>query len=203
MKRNLLLYIVFFLTISTTFYAQNDERKWMIGFGSASVLYSQEDGPAVEGRYIAQFPRLIGGLYAFKNITLVGSISVEFNDNQGYKTLDGFIRYDFGTSMNKVSPYVLLGGSTIKSYRSKYFLPTLNFGAGSTFWFSDKFGLNGELMYKFNEERFSSQKSHIFAGLAIVYRFSLFGNSSSLGGGSSKRKIMKDSKRKRIWNTAN
>jgi len=200
MKRKLTLFIVFFLFLSVKAFTQNEEKKWFLSIGSSSVLYSQEDASAVGGRYKTQFPRLSAGRYMFKNVTFVGSVSFTLSNPQEYATLDGTMRYDFGTSNNTFSPFVMIGGSFIKSTRSKYLLPTLNFGFGGTIWFSDKLGLTGEFMYKYNEERFQSQKSHTFASAGLVYRFSLFGNSTSSSSGT---KIIRDSKRKRIWNTKN
>lgn len=200
MKRKLIIHTIFFLLLSVKSFTQNEEKKWFLSIGSSSVLYSQEDASAVGGRYKNQFPRLSAGFYAFKNVTLVGSLSFTLSSPQEYATLDGSARYDFGTSKNTISPFVTIGGSLIKSNRSKYLLPTLNFGGGATIWISEKLGLTGELMYKYNEERFQSQKSHTFASAGIVYRFSLFGNSTSSSSGS---KVIKDSNRKRIWNKKN
>lgn len=200
MKRKLSLQLVFFLLLSAKSFTQNKEKKWFFSIGSSSVLYSIKDAPAVGGRYEAQFPRLSAGRYMFKNVTFVGSVSFTLSNPQEYATLDGAARYDFGTSNNTISPFISIGGSLIKSNRSKYLLPTLNFGLGGTIWISDRFGLTGELMYKYNQERFQSQKSHTFASAGIVYRFSLFGNSTS---SSSNSRIIKDSRRHRIWHSRN
>lgn len=200
MKRKLILHLVFFLLFGMKSFSQNEEKKWFLSIGSSSVLYAKEDASAIGGRYFTQFPRLSGGLYAFKNVTLVGSLSFTLNSPQHYASVDGSVRYDFGTSKNTISPFVMIGGSFIKSTRSKYLLPTLNFGGGATIWISDKLGLTGEFMYRFNEERFQSQKSHTFASAGIVYRFSLFGDSNS---SSSSTRVIKDSRRKRIWDTRN
>lgn len=165
--------------------SQNQENNWAITIGTGSVLYSEENGAAMGGRLIPQFPRLSVATYIFKNITLAGSISTDFNDNQEYTTYDGEVRYDFGTSENIINPYVLIGGSFIQS---KNLLPTLNFGIGGTLWISDHFGLQGVLMHKYNEERFQSQRSHTYGSVGVTYRFSLSGGNSNSSSG-----------RKRIW----
>ena len=185
-KVNIILIILLFALKS---FGQNNENKWAITFGSGLVIYEEKDASAMSGRYISQFPRFSVATYLLKNVTLVGSISTDFNDEiQDYTTFDGELRYDFGTSENMLTPYVLIGGSLIKS---KHLLPTLNFGAGITLWVSNRIGLHGQLQYRYNEERFNSQRSHTFMSGGIVYRFSLSGDS---GGRKSERKRLWESK---------
>ncbi|MDN3618548.1 MULTISPECIES: hypothetical protein [Polaribacter] len=181
--KHIVLILVFLFTLNS--FSQNEVNNWAVTLGSGSVLYSVENGPDMGGRLIPQFPRLSVAAYVFKNITLAGSISSDFNDNQKYTTYDGEVRYDFGTSENTINPYILIGGSLIKS---KHVLPTLNFGIGGTLWISDHFGLQGVIMHKYNEERFQSQRSHTYGAVGVTYRFSLSG-----GNGRS------TSGRKRIW----
>ena len=181
--KHIVLILVFLFTLNS--FSQNEVNNWAVTLGSGSVLYSVENGPDMGGRLISQFPRISVAAYVFKNITLAGSISTDFNDNQKYTTYDGEVRYDFGTSENTINPYILIGGSLIKS---KHVLPTLNFGIGGTLWISDHFGLQGVIMHKYNEERFQSQRSHTYGAVGVTYRFSLSG-----GNGRS------TSGRKRIW----
>lgn len=105
----------------------------------------------------------------FSNITFVGAISTAIGDNQKYTTFDGLARYDFGTSQNNVVPYVFIGGSFIKA--EVVTTPTANFGVGNTFWFSDKYGLNLQFMYKYSQDKFQSQKSHTMTSIGLVYSF--------------------------------
>ncbi|WP_299672366.1 hypothetical protein [uncultured Polaribacter sp.] len=134
----------------------------------ASAKYSFEDAKTVEGEWVFQSPRFNISRNLFKNLTLDAGFAAALGDAQKYTTFDGAIRYDFGTSKNNVVPYVLLGGSFISAIR---FTPTLNFGAGTTFWFTPKYGLNMQFMYKFSETRFESQKSHIYTSVGLVYSF--------------------------------
>ena len=190
--KNVFLLLVLF---SFSAFGQSRDNKWAITFGAASALYSVEDASALrnisalEGgsRVIILFPRLSVARYMLKNVTFVGSVSVPFKDTQKYTSFDGEFRYDFGTSENKFSPYILIGGSLIDA---KFLVPTLNFGAGGTLWVSERFGLHGQLAYRYNEEKFSSQRSHIFGSGGLVYLFP-----SSSGSKSS----IRDSNRKRIW----
>jgi hypothetical protein len=167
-KCNYLSFLFLFLTISM--FGQNASSKWTFGVDLASVKYSETDGnnPNIRGMFISQSPRLSLAKHMFSGVTFVGSVSTSIGDNQDYTTFDGVARYDFKTSQNTAVPYVLIGGSFVKALR---LTPTLNFGVGSTFWFSDKYGLNIQAMYKYSEERFESQKSHIFPTIGLVYSF--------------------------------
>lgn len=182
MKKEYLIILFLFLTMSLQ--SQDSNNKWVVGFGAGGVLYSAEDGPAIGYRYSEQFPRLSFAKYIFKNISFSGAFSTSIDPNRKYTTVDGELRYDFGTSENRISPYVLIGGSFIDS---KYLLPGLNFGVGGTLWVSDRIGLNGQLVYKYNHLGFESQRSHTYGAGSIVYRF-------SLGSGTNRR-----DGRRRIW----
>ena len=167
-KCNYLSLLLLFLTIST--FGQNETSKWTFGLDLASVKYSETDGKEyfIGGMFISQSPRFSLARHMFSGVTFVGSVSTSIGDNQDYTTLDGVARYDFKTSQNTTVPYVLIGGSFVKAFR---LTPTFNFGVGSTFWFSDKYGLNIQAMYKYSQERFTSQKSHIMPTIGLVYSF--------------------------------
>lgn len=196
MKRNRTLLVIFFFVFCVNLFSQNQEKKWILAFGSASVLYSSENSSAVGVRYLELFPRVAVGRYMFKNVTFVGSISSSNGATQKYITFDGEARYDFGTSGNRISPYISVGGSFIAA---KHLTPTINLGAGGTLWISDKFGLTGQILFKLSETKFSSQRSHNFGTAGLVYRFSLSKNNES----SSGRSKIRTSKRKRLWNSKN
>ena len=166
MKFNYLTVIFMFITLSLL--SQNEDNKWTFGLDLASVKYSDEDGKILGGSFINQTPRISISKYMFSHITFVGAFSTSIGDNQKYTTFDGLARYDFGTSKNNVVPYIYIGGSFIKA---KALTPTVNFGAGSTFWFSEKYGLNLQVMYKFSQDKFASQKSHIMPSIGLVYSF--------------------------------
>ncbi|WP_139059125.1 hypothetical protein [Polaribacter reichenbachii] len=194
MKLKILILLIFMLMIKSNIKAQDANNKWAIGVGAAGLLYSAKDGSAVGFRYSDQFPRFTLATYAFTNITLSAAISTSRNEGKQYTTFDGDIRYDFGTSENTLSIYALLGGSLVDT--KDYLAPFINIGGGGTLWLTDRFGLNGQAMYKINYYGLQSQGSHIYVGGAIVYRFSFSGS----GGGSSGRsRVRRDTGRKRIW----
>jgi len=148
--------------------AQNPQEKWTFGLHAGAVLYSEADAQIVNGAYIDVLPRVTLSRYMFKNITFQAAIGFSTLDAQKYTSFDGIARYDFGQSYENVVPYVLLGGSFINAATTT---PTLNFGAGSTFWVHPNIGINAQVMYKFSESRFESQRSHIYPTLGLVYSF--------------------------------
>ena len=160
--------IIAFLFLSFSLISQNPENKWVFGVSVGSVLYSDADAKLVGGVHIDQMPRINISKYLFKNLTLDAAFGTTLIDPQKYTTIDGILRYDFGTSFNNVVPYVLIGGSFVSASQ---LTPTLNFGAGNTFWITPNYGLNLQVMYKFSESRFESQFSHIYPTIGIVYSF--------------------------------
>jgi len=165
-------FLIIFLLVSFTFQvrAQNEKQKWTVGISLASAHYMTEfQGNTLGGKYIYQTPRFNISKYMFSNITFDAAISSAIIDSQTYTTFDGIARYDFGTSKNNVVPYILLGGSFIKA---KVLTPTVNFGAGNTFWFSQNYGFNLQVMYKYSEVKFESQFSHFYTSVGLVYSFS-------------------------------
>lgn len=186
------IFLLFFLTLKNQIKAQDFSDRWVFGFGAAGSLYSEKDASKVGFRYSSQFPQFSLARYMFKNVTFAGAISTSISQDRKYTTLDGEVRYDFGTSENTLSIYGLIGGSLVDS--KDYVTPFINFGGGGTLWLSDRIGLHGQMIYKVNYYNVSKQGSHIFASGSIVYRFSLNGNSNKA------RNVKRDSPRKRIWN---
>lgn len=166
-KNSLFLLLFFVGTFMAK--AQNIDSKWAFGMSAASAMYFDEDGQKIGGSFINQTPRITITRYLFKNLTMDVSYSTStLLDTQKYNSLDGILRYDFGTSYDNTVPYVLLGGSFITA---EQLTPTLNFGVGNTFWFMPNYGVNFQLMYKFSETKFESQYSHIFSSIGLVYSF--------------------------------
>ncbi|PQJ80443.1 hypothetical protein BTO18_15245 [Polaribacter porphyrae] len=148
--------------------AQNPDSKWTLGAHIGSVIYSDLDGKNLGGAYIDQIPRFTLSRYMFSNITFEGAIGTTLLDNQKYTTFDGIAKYDFGKSFDNVVPYILIGGSFIKGTK---LTTTLNLGAGNTFWIFPNYGLNIQVMYKYSDPRYTSQFSHLYPTIGIVYSF--------------------------------
>lgn len=168
MKRKHLTYLLLFCLFIEGLNAQSFENKWVFGAHLGAGLYQDAAGKIVGGNIAGQIPRFTLSMYFKKGITLEGGFGLSTIDSQKYNTFDGAIRYDFGRDTENSVPYVLLGGSFIYA---KELTPTLNFGIGNTFWIFPQYGLNIQMMYKFSENRFTSQRSHFYPSAGIVYSF--------------------------------
>ena len=167
MKINFIFILLVCFTLQVK--SQNEKQKWVAGISLASAHYLIDfQADVLGGGYIFQTPRFNISRYMFSNITLDAGISASIFDGQTYTSFDGIARYDFGTSKNNVVPYILLGGSFITA---KVLTPTVNIGAGNTFWFSQNYGFNLQAMYKYSEARFESQFSHFYTSIGLVYSF--------------------------------
>ena len=62
-----------------------------------------------------------------------------------------------------------MGASYLKG---KVITGNSNFWIGNTFWFSQKLGMNLQVMYKYLKDDIDTQKSHIYPSVGIVYSFS-------------------------------
>lgn len=168
MKIKLLIASLLFFIISQKVNAQNFEEKWTVGLHLGSVMYADANSKIIGGAFIDQLPRLTISRYMFSNITFQAGFSTKILDNLNYTTFDGAARYDFGLSYENVVPYILIGGSFVSA---KALTTTINIGAGNTFWVLPNYGLNLQIMYKYSESRFTSQRSHIYPTVGIVYSF--------------------------------
>lgn len=168
MKKNAIFILLLFSFVFSNLKAQSTDNKWVFGAHLASALYQDADGKVVGGAFASQLPRFTLAMYFKKGFTLEGGLGLSTIDDQKYNTFDGAIRYDFGKDAENSVPYILLGGSFIYAPN---LTPTLNFGVGNTFWVFPRYGLNFQLMYKYSENRFTSQRSHFYPSAGIVYSF--------------------------------
>lgn len=191
-KRHQTLFIIFFcITLSN--FSQNEQSKWAIDVGSASVYFEKGATPQVGYRYLEAAARLGLTKYIYKDLSISGSISNSIISKKEYLTLDGELRYGFGTSNKKIFNLISIYASIGTSYLFKPNLVTLNFGGGGTLWLSKKFGLTSSLIYKlYGVPNFPG--SHFYGSGGFVYQFSKGNNS-----GSKPRKA-KGGSRSRIWN---
>jgi hypothetical protein len=161
-------FILFILFLSCSLTAQNRQSKWAFGVSLASAKFTDFQGSLIGGSFVYQSPRINISKYFFKNLTLDAGFSTAIFDSQKYTTFDGILLYDFGTSFNNTVPYVLIGGSIVSAARPT---PTLNIGVGNTFWVYPSYGINFQLIYKYSENRFESQYSHLYPSVGLVYSF--------------------------------
>lgn len=184
-----------FLLVSSIFIfttkAQDTKNTWEVGVGFAITKYSDSDAVFMGDRYSFQVPRLNLTMPISDRISIDGALAFNTLDDVGfientakYLSLDGSIRYNFDALFDNFYPYAFVGGSYTDSDRKA--TPTLNAGAGATYWFSENFGVNSQIYYKHSFDSFESMRSHIQGTLGIVYSFhfgSLFGRGN--GGGSA------------------
>ena len=157
--------IIFLLAFTIHIKSQNIQQKWTAGISLAGAKYTYIGPPLVEVS-----PRLNISRYIFKGLTLdMGFAKDVIGDTQTYTTFDGSLRFDFGQSNYNVVPYILIGVSSLKG---KVITGTMNLGVGNTFWFSSKYGLNFQLIYKYSRDIIQSQRSHLYPSLGLVYSFS-------------------------------
>jgi hypothetical protein len=169
MKVKNIILSTLFVAFSCALSAQNNSSKWTFGISAAAAMYGNSDGKiAGSGAYVDQPIRFNVSRYVYKGMTLDAAFATSLFDAKSYTTFDGALRYDFRTSYDTAVPYVLIGGSFISAVK---LTPTLNFGVGNTFWFSPSYGLNVQLLYKFSESKFESQRSHLYPSFGLVYSF--------------------------------
>ncbi|NCT10251.1 MAG: hypothetical protein GW772_09270 [Flavobacteriia bacterium] len=178
MTKYRLFYLLPFLLVSfSNLVAQDSFRSWSIGLNSSSILYSKKDGSAVGGRYIAIIPGVSLSKYIGNKMTVSFGLSKSIRDSQKYVTGDANLNYELLNPDYKLRIYVLGGMSIVNLLETGI---TLNLGGGGTLWITDRFGLNGQLMYKLNASGGDFQRSHIFGTAGIVYSLHLGGSNSRI-----------------------
>ena len=117
---------------------------------------------------------------SFNTIDDIGFIS----NSAKYFSMDASFRYNFNAVLDKLAPYVFVGGSLVDSERKM--TPTLNIGGGGIYWVSDKVGINPQLYYKHSFEGYESMRSHIQGTLGIVFKLNWNNSGSSSSRNSAK-----------------
>lgn len=143
--------------------AQSEQNRWVVGagFGVAKLLSAD---PTLSGeQFNFQAPKINATRYFFYGLSLDASVEI----SSSYLTIDGSVRYDFGTSNNNFVPYLVVGSSVVKVPDTRAL--TLNVGGGATFWLSNRFGLNGQVTYKNSSSKSLSLRSHNYFSLGVVY----------------------------------
>ncbi|WGH74528.1 hypothetical protein P8625_10520 [Tenacibaculum tangerinum] len=184
MKYNI-LFIALFTCLTTSIFSQNLNDSWQIGVGFGITKFNQSDASYIGDQYLFQVPTLsltmpigerfsLDGAMSFNTIEDVGFISNSVN----YFSMDASFRYNFDAVLNKLAPYVFVGGSLVDSERKM--TPTLNIGGGGIYWVSNTVGINPQLYYKHSFEGYESMRSHIQGTLGIVFKLNW--NNSGTGG---------------------
>lgn len=176
------IFLCAFLTSILT-HSQTKNNDWQIGVGGALTVFSKSDASFIGDRAMVQIPRLNLTMPINNNFSVDGALSFNTVDlfvtnSVKYFSMDGSLRYSFNNVLQNFYPYVFAGGSLVDSERKM--TPTLNLGAGATYWISDSIGLNTQLYYKHSFEGYQSMRSHIqvTGGFVFVLNFLNRGGSS-------------------------
>lgn len=171
-----MLYRTLFLCLFTPMLlqAQSKNSDWQIGVGGAVVFFNQSDVSFIGDKTLFQIPRLNLTMPINEKLSVDGALSFNtFNDigfiknSVSYFSADGSLRYNFNEVLQNFYPYVFAGGSLVDSERKM--TPTLNIGAGGTYWLNDTIGLNTQLYYKHSFEGYESMRSHIQVTGSLVF----------------------------------
>lgn len=174
MKKALLVVMGILFSFYTT--KAQVENSWNLGVGVAVASFKNIDAEYIGDKRLFQVPRLNITAPVINAISL--DLALSFNtikdikvikNSAKYISIDGSLRYNFQKISEKLIPYVFIGGSIVDSERKA--TPTFNLGVGSTYWFSNKFGLNGQVYYKHSLEQFESMRSHTQFTFGISYNF--------------------------------
>ncbi|WKD85577.1 hypothetical protein KCTC32516_00918 [Polaribacter huanghezhanensis] len=165
--------VVLFIGFQTV--AQNKENRWVVGASVGVAKFASEDVKAVGDQFIFQVPSLNVSRYFFNGLTLDAGLSFSvidripgfYSNSVSYVSIDGAVKYDFGTLNDNLVPYVILGGSLLKT--TYKMTTTTNIGAGGTFWLNPNYGINTQLQYKYSPETDESMRSHTYFSVGVVY----------------------------------
>jgi len=178
MSKFLKVFLIFFF-VGYQLFGQNKENKWVVGASVGVVKFTSEDSQFIGEQFIFQMPKLNVSRYFYKGLTLDAAISFNtineisgfYNNDVPYFSLDGAVKYDFGKSKENFVPYIMFGGSLLKT--TYKMTPTFNIGAGGTFWLNSRYGANIQLLHKNSLETFGSMRSHTYFSVGVVYSLKL------------------------------
>lgn len=164
------LFLIFFC-LSLSNFSQNKQYKWAIDVGSASVLFKKSAIPSVGYRYLQSASRIGLTKYMDNNLFIAGAVSNSITNNKEYLSLDGELRYDFGTSTKKIFNLISMYASIGTSYLFIPDIVTVSFGGGGTLWLSKKIGFTSSLVYK-SHGGSNFPASHLYGSAGFVHVFS-------------------------------
>lgn len=180
MNKNVFFLVIALLLSSTIIKAQNEDNKWVVGVSGALTSFGNKGTVHLMERYNLQVPKINIARYLFKGLTLDGAMSLSaINEVPGfygnafsYFSMDLTLRYDFNQSDENLVPYLGVGGSLVGAPSTRpgsNMTSTVNFGGGGTFWFSPRFGLNAQILYKISPDKFQSMISHSQLSVGLVF----------------------------------
>ncbi|WP_457611599.1 hypothetical protein [Lutibacter sp.] len=199
--RKILLISTILFLINQTLYSQNEDDRWIFGIGFNAVDYfptnvygnGNPDGffneiTNAEDHWNIGGPKISATRYLWKRLSAEGSVSFNSITKFGetivpkvtYIGIDVNLQYNFMNPFNDFSIFALAGGGYTFAFYSG---GTVNFGAGSKYWFGDKFGVSAQGMYKYNSEDYRLSP-HFYYSFSLIYRLN--------GNGRSKKFLWRD-----------
>ena len=165
------------LTFCSLVSAQTRNNEWQIGVGTSITRFSDEYAATVNDKHQIQIPRLNITFPLSDNLSFDSAIAVETFDfasiqnDAFYLSTDFSVRYHFDVR-KWFYPYVFGGASLVNTDFSLY--PSLNVGAGATFWFNTLIGFNMQTYYKNALESADVSRSHFQFTGGLVFAIDLF-----------------------------
>jgi hypothetical protein len=170
--------IVVLLVISASSFAQDKTVRWAASVGGSFFLTDDRVAFPKDG-FNVQVPNLsltryIGnGFSAGVKVSFTGIEKIEGSFTNGHYItfMDLYAKYDFNFSENKFVPYIVGGiGSNVKDKIDR--APSLNIGAGLTYWLFPRIGLNGQITRRIVSSSYAEKFSSItqFSG-SLVFTF--------------------------------
>lgn len=179
--------LFFFITV----FSQDSKNKWIIGIGINAVDFYPTGEPSeltgnnsgffsgitnAKDHWNVSAPTIyvsrhlknqfsIGTSISMNNITKIGDIDTQ---RLSYFGLDATLQYNILEKSQKFKPYVFVGGGYTWVDSKGWGL--LDVGLGTNYWFSNKFGLKIDGMYKHSGDNKHKVLSHFLYSFSIVYR---------------------------------
>lgn len=156
--------------------AQTRNHEWQVGVGAAITKFGNEDAFLIGDKYQFQIPRINITKPLTDNLAIdlafsANTFDLGFIENtSSYLSVDASLRYFFDIG-NVFFPYVFAGASVADSEFK--LAPTINVGAGASFWFNDVFGINAQAYYK-NSLDTDNLPSHIQVTAGMVFALNLY-----------------------------
>jgi hypothetical protein len=171
--KSLNFYLIVFL-VTMNIQSQNN---FEVGISGSVVRFSEENAAFIGDRHLFQIPMINVAYKLNKKFSLNAEVAFNTINDIGimansvkYTSYGGAIRYYFNNS-SRLNTYALIGATLVQSELKN--TPTLNLGIGNSYWISDRFGINAQVIYKFSDSSFESMRSHFQFTFGILYNFDI------------------------------
>lgn len=188
------LFITVFTLFSFFSFSQGSKAidpNWQFGLGIGLVKFSDKDVAYIGDKHLSQIPRLNATRRINDNFSLDAAISFGASDsgldlvttnNVLYFSFDVSGRYKYIKTIERLDPFIFIGGSIVDSERKM--TPTANIGTGVSYWFSNNFGFSTQVYYKHSLESFESMRSHLQFTAGIIFGLNSGKSKRSKNGGT-------------------